>query len=194
MSSFVDFAKRLIGVGTDPLMTEAAAPAPAQGKDALVVFSRTGTAGGAVRCPVLQLSGNDTLTCCGLAAVGHRFAVRIPAGQARFLVAGGEKADLVVIDAAPSLVYYVEVRPRPGFWKASFEGHPVRADELQGEAVRGRLGKSHWTAAKPELAAWFAAHEKEFTEKCSEALRTFEALAPDRRHILTAADGAQTLF
>jgi hypothetical protein len=141
---------------------------PAAGK-ALVVFLRPEERAAAVQAVVY-----DGTQFVGVVSQSWAVAYDAEPGAHRFMVVS-EAADFLDAELEPGRIYYVQVRPRMGAWRARFSFRPLSAT-ADARSIDGWLADSRLAAVneagqqwaernRPSVLAKKAAYEPKWLEK-----------------------------
>jgi hypothetical protein len=130
---------------------------PAPGK-ALILFLRPEERGGNVQAVVY-----DGAQFIGVSSVSWAIAYLADPGTHRFMVIS-EAADFMDADLVAGRIYYAQVRPRMGAWRARFSLSPlsVRTDA---RAIEGWVAESRLATANDAGREWAARNRPSVLEK-----------------------------
>ncbi len=176
-------------------MTRSPAAAPVQqpGK-AVVVFMRPSSFGGAIQASVYDTNPAED-KFVGIVSAGTKLAYAAEPGDHLFMVIA-ENADFMIAHLDAGKTYYVDVRARPGWWKARFSLLPIHNDatakyNVQSQEFGKWQAKTQWVGEKPQARQWFLEHKAAIREKKLDYLKKWNAMSAADKAVLTlhAGDG-----
>lgn len=130
--------------------------------EAVVVFLRPSTFGGAVQSSVFEVVNGAPSRLVGIVAAKKKVVYRTTPGPHTFMVIG-EGADFMAADLAPGRTYYALSTVRPGFWKARFSLKPVTPAE-NGELTKW-LADASWVEVNADSQRWAAENAASIEKK-----------------------------
>lgn len=170
------------------------AAATAQPDKATVVFLRPSSFGGAIQASVYDTHTQDD-TFVGIVSAGTKLAYAAEPGDHLFMVVA-ENADFMIAHLDAGKTYYVDVRPRPGMWKARFSLLPIHNDSTakyntQSQDFQHWLEKTDWVKKGPGADQWYREHTSDIREKKLDYMRKWDRMeASDKANLtLSASDG-----
>ena len=169
-----------------PVGPEAVVDTVSQG-EAVIVFFRATSFGGAVQAPVIE-SVDDKLQFVAIVSAGMKIMHRTTPGKHLYMVAG-ESSEILEADLAEGKTYYTYVSPRFGFAKARFVFVPVTAEKAATEEFKKDLAWCSWFANKPESEQWFQENMPSLKAKFAEALKNHHKAYGEDKKMLTPGDG-----
>jgi hypothetical protein len=161
---------------------------------ATVVFLRPSSFGGAIQASVYDTHAQDD-TFIGIVSAGNKLAYAAEPGDHLFMVMA-ENADFMIAHLEAGKTYYVDVRARPGLWKARFSLLPIHHDpaakyNTQSADFQQWLSKTEWVEKGATADQWYREHAADVREKKLGYMKKWDAMAPaDKAElVLNAKDG-----
>ena len=150
--------------------------------ESAIVFIRATSYGGGIQAPVAEVNGQE-LTFVSIVSSYTKALHKTTPGKHNYVV-GGETSSMLEADLAPGKIYYVQVEPFMGLWKARFELIPIIAADLKTESFKKDLGACKWVQPGATAQLWFEDNLPSMKMKALEA----------QKKILTlrAEDGVDT--
>lgn len=124
-------------------------PKPGQ---ALIVFMRPSSFGGAVQSSVFRLA-EGTQDFVAVVSAKTKVAYDLAPGTHDFMVVG-ESADFMRATVEAGKTYHALVTPRVGFWKARFSLRPVAASDRASGDFDKWFAECRWVENKLEAHQW----------------------------------------
>ena len=169
----------------------AATPSPS---NAVVVFLRPSSFGGAIQASVYDTGAQED-KFVGIVSAGDKLAYAAEPGDHLFMVIA-ENADFMIAHLDAGKTYYVDVRPRPGMWKARFSLLPIHNDpaakyNTQSQEFQHWLEKTAWVEKGPGADQWYREHASDIREKKLDYMRKWDRMeASDKANLtLKPSDG-----
>jgi len=157
------------------------ATVPPQGQSTMVFF-RSSYFGGAIQSSVFDVT-DAAPKFIGIVSAGKKIAYAMPAGERR-MMAIGENASFLDVEAEAGKIYYARISPRMGLWKARFELEPVPVSEA---GIKDEVAECEWVGNTDASLAWANQNVQSINSKMIEYLPDFEN-NPNRAKLL-AGDG-----
>jgi hypothetical protein len=161
---------------------------------ATVVFLRPSNFGGAIQASVYDTHAQDD-TFIGIVSAGNKLAYAAEPGDHLFMVVA-ENADFMIAHLEAGKTYYVDVRARPGVWKARFSllpihNNPAAKFSTQSADFQHWLSKTEWVEKGSTADQWYREHASDVREKKLDYMKKWDAMAPaDKAElVLNAKDG-----
>ncbi len=161
---------------------------------ATVVFLRPSSFGGAIQASVYD-TGPQEDKFIGIVSAGDKLAYSAEPGEHLFMVIA-ENADFMIAHLDAGKTYYVDVRPRPGVWKARFSLLPIHNDpaakySTQSQEFQHWLEKTTWIEKGPGADQWYHEHASNIREKKLDYMQKWDRMkASDKANLtLNPSDG-----
>jgi hypothetical protein len=150
---------------------------------ALVVFMRPSKKGGSVHASVYD--GEEFITF-----VQHNtvFPYLTEPGKHRFMVVS-EAASFLDADLRGGLIYFVNVRPKMGTWRARFRFNPITRDEKDWEKLSTWLNRARETKPRDTAFVWVENNWPSITNKKEVYEPKWEAKPDEERATIEPDDG-----
>jgi len=158
--------------------------APEPGK-AMVVFMRPSGIAFAIQSAVFDVV-DEQPQLVGVVAAKKKVAYQAEPGEHLFMVTS-ESADFMGATLESGKVYYANVSPRPGAWKARFSLDPITFVETQGNLFKQWYDGCQWVVVNADTENWFKANEASIRKKQDAYYPKWEAKAS--KPMLAAEDG-----
>ncbi len=155
---------------------------PAPGK-ALVVFMRPSPLG-----LLIHASVHDDAKLIGLVPYNCKLGYQADPGKHTFMVVS-EAADFMTADLEAGKIYYAEVVPRMGAWRARFSLAPVKGAELDTPKVKKWIASAKAIENKPSAYEWEKGSHTSILEKKEAYHRKWLTKSEAERPHLSATDG-----
>ncbi|WP_147821945.1 hypothetical protein [Salidesulfovibrio onnuriiensis] len=157
-----------------------------QGK-AVIVFMRPSSFGGAVQSPVFRLT-DDSQEFLGIVSSKTMLAYEAAPGKHVFMVTG-ETANFVEADVIADKIYYVEVEPHFGMFKARFTLEPLTAAQLKDEDFKKDYAKCHFVENTPQSYQWAQDNLNSINSKRMDDYQDWKNEPAEEKKALTPEDG-----
>lgn len=177
------------------LMQPTAAPpvtGAVQSDQAAIVFFRSSGLGGGVQAPVVESVDND-VRYVGIVSSKMKLLHKTTPGK-HYYVVGGEDANLLEADLEGGKIYYVDIEPKMGIFKARFIFVPITAAELSSESFLKDLAACAWYTNNPEGKAWFDSNYESLKDKKKTAFEKQGREGAYQKAIIIKQYGSATLI
>lgn len=154
-----------------------------------VVFLRMTSFGGGVQAPIGEILDTE-VKFVGISSAWTKLLHKTQPGKHKFFV-GGESASMLEADLDPGKIYYVEVDPNLGFFKARFSLLPLDTAKIASDSFKKDFTKCKWVTAGKTANQWFAENRASMEEKAKTAQKKFAKIAPEKQKKVLPSYGVE---
>lgn len=144
-----------------------------------VVFMRVTSFGGGVQAPLGESIGSS-VKFIGISSAWTKILYKTTPGKHIFFV-GGESASMIEATLDPGKIYYVEVDPNMGVFKARFSLLPFDLNKIQSDSFNKDLVKCEWVVNGATAEQWFLENRASMEEKAKTAQEKFAKTEPEKQ-------------